>query len=320
MGLRLFMIGAVTIGAVTIGAVLGACSSRPRSDHGAPEECRACHEGDYELAPKIPSHVATLERAQCGDCHAQDQWSPALASDHPSDRFPLGAPHDYACLDCHDLASGKPSALNTDCVGCHEGAHAEALAAQRHEAVPQYVFHREDPSFCLSCHPDGMQKIEHPEDRFPISEGDHRYACVDCHKRELGASTGGANVDCVGCHDGAHTEALAAVRHANTAQYYFDPRSPSFCRACHPDGQSKVAHPEGRFAITSGPHRYTCFDCHTREPGVLPNKDNTDCVGCHAKAHGEEIAAIRHARVPEYVFAPGNPDFCLDCHAAGTQP
>jgi hypothetical protein len=319
MELQLFIIGALTV----VSAGLGACTARPSGKHGAPGECSVCHAADYEPAPKVASHLANAERAQCGDCHAEQQWSPALAGEHPDDRFPLEAPHDYACLDCHDLASGKPSALNTDCVGCHDGAHAEPLAAERHKNVAQYVFDREDPSFCRSCHPDGVMKIEHPEDRFPISEGPHQYPCVDCHNAELdplGQPSQVANVDCVGCHDGAHTEALAAMRHQNAAQYYFDPRSPSFCRACHPDGQSKVAHPEGRFAITSGPHRYTCFDCHTREPGVLPSAENTDCVGCHARAHGEDIAAIRHMNVPEYSFEPGNPDFCLECHPGGTQP
>jgi len=299
---------------------LAACSPRPSPAHGAPGECAACHASDYDPAPAIASHRLAAREARCGDCHSDASWAPALSGDHPSDRFPLDAPHDYACLDCHDLDRAAPSALNTDCVGCHEGAHAQALAKTRHEAVPQYVFDREDPSFCLSCHPDGQRKIEHPEDRFPISEGPHHYACVDCHDQALGPSTGGANVDCVGCHDGAHTEALAAQRHANAAQYYYDPRSPSFCRACHPDGAAKVSHPESRFPITSGVHRYTCFDCHAREPGALPNAENTDCVGCHAKAHGEAIAAVRHMRVPEYRFEPDNPDFCLSCHARGTQP
>ena len=32
------------------------------------------------------------------------------------------------------------------------------------------------------------------------------------------------------------------------------------------------------------------------------------------------LTAIRHLRVPEYMFEPGNPDFCLECHPAGTQP
>ena len=316
MELRTIMIGALTMMSVGIGG----CDARPKASHGTAGECGVCHAADYVPAPAIVSHLANVADAHCNDCHADTAWSPALEGPHPDALFPLDAPHDYACLDCHDLSTGKPAKLNPDCVGCHDGAHEKALAAVRHKDVPQYVFDDQDPSFCLSCHPDGQTKIAHPEELFPISTGPHHYACIDCHDRTLGPSTNGANVNCVGCHDGAHTEALAAVRHADTPQYYYDAKSPSFCRACHPDGQTQLAHPEEKFAITTGPHRYTCFDCHTREPGVLPNAENTDCVGCHAKAHGEAIAAIRHMNVPEYMFEPGNPDFCLQCHEHGTQP
>lgn len=298
----------------------GACSARPVASHGAPGECVTCHGNDYEPAPAVASHLMKVEDASCSECHSDTRWSPALDGPHPSQQFPLAAPHDYACLDCHDLSNGKPSKLDTDCVGCHDGAHTEELAAQRHRDVPQYVFAAADPSFCLSCHPDGQTKIAHPEERFPISEGPHHLACIECHDRTLGETMSGANVNCVGCHSGAHTEELAAVRHKNVPQYYYDASSPSFCRACHPDGRAKVEHPEDRFPITSGPHRYTCFDCHKREPGSLPTAFDTDCVGCHAKAHGEAIAAVRHKNVPEYAFEPGNPDFCLTCHMRGTQP
>ncbi len=236
-----YMLSALTIVSAGLGLSVGlsGCAPRPVASHGAPGECGQCHASDYQPAPIVASHLASVAEARCSDCHVDTEWLPALPGAHPDARFALDAPHDYSCLQCHDHSSQEPAALNTNCVGCHDGAHSELAAAGRHQDVAQYIF---------------------------------------------------------------------------------DPRSPSFCRACHPNGQEKIAHPEEKFPITTGVHRYTCFDCHSRQAGGLAMAESTDCVGCHAKAHGEAIAAQRHVRVSEYEFEPGNPDFCLKCHARGMQP
>ena len=106
MELQTFMIGALTL----VSASIGACGPRPSASHGAPGECGACHASDYEPAPLIAGHRSRAGEARCGDCHANTQWSPALSGAHPDQRFPLAAPHDYACMDCHDLSSGRASA------------------------------------------------------------------------------------------------------------------------------------------------------------------------------------------------------------------
>lgn len=286
------------------------------------QECRSCHQSDYLPATMVAAHTADTDSAECGNCHSESRWKPALFGTHPEDEFSLAAPHAYACLDCHAPAAGERANVSgTDCVGCHDGAHTEALAAQRHAHVPEYVYTAASPDFCLACHVDGTAAVQkHPEDRFPIQSGVHRYACIECHDRSRGSDfTAGANVNCVGCHEGAHGETVAAGRHAAVPEYIYDARNPAFCRACHPDGQSKVAHPEARFPITNGPHRYTCLDCHDEARGAFTGGANTNCVGCHTKAHTEALSAQQHANVPDYRFAAGRPNFCRDCHADGRQ-
>ncbi len=297
-------------------------TAAPR-DHVSADDCRGCHASEYEPATLVAAHTARSDQAACGDCHAVTRWIPALAGGHPEEVFSLAAPHDLACLDCHDLGNAKPARTGTDCVGCHDGAHAEPLAAVRHRNVPEYVFAEGRPDFCLACHRDGRKAVQrHPEALFPIATGKHRYACIDCHDPSRGDDfTDGANVNCVGCHDDdAHAEAVAAIRHRNVPEYIYDPVNPAFCRACHPNGQSKVAHPEARFPITSGPHRYTCLDCHDLARGEFTAGQNIDCVGCHAKAHGEAASATQHVGVPGYAFDPARPGFCRDCHADGRIP
>jgi hypothetical protein len=132
------------------------CNAEPIGEHVANDDCNACHGDDDVSAELVPAHAATATRARCGDCHAQASWSPALAGEHPVAAFPLGAPHDYACLDCHDPFAGARRS-DTDCVGCHDGAHGEVVAMGRHARVPDYRFDPNDPSFCLDCHARGTQ-------------------------------------------------------------------------------------------------------------------------------------------------------------------
>jgi hypothetical protein len=314
--------GRVALSMLALVPASGCPTTSASREHVSADDCRACHASEYKPATLVAAHTARPDQALCGDCHDVTSWIPALTGGHPEDVFPLAAPHALACLDCHDLANGSATTTGTDCVGCHEGAHAEPLAATRHRNVPQYLFAKGQPDFCLACHRDGRKEAQrHPDERFPITSGKHRYACIDCHDRALGDDfTRGANVNCVGCHDAAHTEAVAAVRHKNVPEYIYDAANPAFCRACHPDGVSKVAHPEARFPITDGPHRYTCFDCHDSARGEFTAGKNTDCVGCHAKAHGEAASAAQHAAVPDYRFDAARPNFCRDCHADGRLP
>lgn len=95
---------------------------------------------------------------------------------------------------------------------------------------------------CTDCHNTSGWRSggggAHPEDRFPITTGDHsNYQCTDCHNESLGAYTGGENTDCVGCHVGEHTRAKMDAEHGDVGGYPSGDAPPNFCRNCHPAGR-----------------------------------------------------------------------------------
>lgn len=204
------------------------------------QACVACHRADYE-STGAPLHAGRFPTT-CADCHATGGWSPALEGLHPERAFPLGrGPHgQFGCTECHRVDRG-PSAggANTDCTGCHTGAHASRPMAEVHDGVPDYAFAPEAPSFCLRCHPDG-QADNHPEDRFPIRSGAHApFACAECHDRAAGPDRGGQNTDCIGCHTGDHSRARMDDKHHEEAGYRWQADMPHFCLSCHPRGSGE---------------------------------------------------------------------------------
>jgi hypothetical protein len=201
-------------------------------------DCVACHEDDYAGATE-PVHVGEYP-ATCADCHATSAWRPALDGTHPEDAFPVrtGEHDEVLCLDCHDATAGSSVAgANTDCIGCHTGDHARAEMDDAHGGVADYQFDDAMPHFCLSCHPDGRAP-KHPDSAFPIASGPHEdIDCDDCHDRDLGADTDGANVSCIGCHTGEHSRSEMADDHDEVDDYAWDASRPAFCRSCHPRGR-----------------------------------------------------------------------------------
>jgi hypothetical protein len=79
----------------------------------------------------------------------------------------------------------------------------------------------------------------HPEATFPIENGPHQeFKCLDCHRVSLGASRGGQNTDCVGCHTGEHERTKMDEKHQEEPGYVFDVNNPHFCLECHPNGDN----------------------------------------------------------------------------------
>lgn len=124
----------------------------------ANDDCSACHVGDY-LNAREPPHPAFGYSQECALCHTSNFWRPPFAPIlHPNEAFAIDvAPHAYACEDCHDPALDLTSiaGLNTNCVGCHEGAHSLGLMDEVHKDDPDYPLDDPRPNFCLDCHPDG---------------------------------------------------------------------------------------------------------------------------------------------------------------------
>lgn len=149
-----------------------------------------------------------------------------------------------ACFQGHDPGAVEIQA--TDCYTCHrtefEAAGVISLGSVGclQPVAPVHVGN--NPTTCASCHTvqgwcpalDGI----HAEAAFPIERGAHRgVACLDCHVPELGPSTDGINVSCIGCHTGEHSMQRMADQHHEEDDYQWQPARPAFCRDCHPRGR-----------------------------------------------------------------------------------
>jgi len=230
-----------------IGLAAGSAGATCNGSHDTPpvvrETCVTCHQADYDATDE-PAHRAEPElyHRDCVDCHAVESWSPALKGPHPEDEFVTkGTSHDYACLDCHNLARGESSedGADTDCVGCHDGAHSPEVAARRHLAIPSFELEGYIPGeapWCMPCHAGGRgfgKDIPHPEDAFPITTEPHNYECQACHDTTRGTTLDG-NTNCTGCHDGeAHAAESELENHREVPAYVFDEARPDFCLDCH---------------------------------------------------------------------------------------
>lgn len=231
-----------------VGLAFGSAGATCNGSHeGTPpvvrESCASCHEADY-AATVEPAHLADPQRyhRECMDCHAVQSWSPALQGPHPEEAFPIqGNSHDYACLDCHSLERGGSSedGADTDCVGCHDGAHSPEAAIRRHLAIPSFQVEQyvpNEPPWCMPCHDGGRgfgKDVPHPEAAFPITTAPHDYECQDCHDTTRGTTLDG-NTNCTGCHDqGAHLEQNEVDNHIQVPAYAFEPDRPDFCLDCH---------------------------------------------------------------------------------------
>jgi hypothetical protein len=230
--------------ALLCAAVLGACNAVHDAPALSSQDCAACHAADY-AATAAPVHRSepALYHQRCIDCHSSESWSPALPGPHPEERFSItaGSGHVYACLDCHSLVRGGPSKLgaDTDCVGCHTGAHSPEVALGRHRNIPSFELEEyvpNEPPWCMECHDGGRgfgKALPHPEASFVIERPPHDYECQECHDTTRGKVTQG-NTNCTGCHDGdAHTEAAEVDNHWMVDDYVFDPDDPAFCLDCH---------------------------------------------------------------------------------------
>ena len=135
-------------------ATCGACHGEPPTYRGTPTQCVDCHRADYDSSPH-PGH--STFPTTCADCHTTSGWTPALGGAHPEGRFPItSGPHSrFGCLDCHDPSLGSSTGgMNTDCVGCHTGEHANEDSG--HREVRGYPTGPDrSPHFCLDCHPNG---------------------------------------------------------------------------------------------------------------------------------------------------------------------
>lgn len=152
-----------TLDGAHLRAPCSSCHGEPPTYLGTPRACVDCHGDELTRAvgstlPGIPDH--TMVPRTCGDCHGTDAWVPAIGGAHPEGRFPIGSgphqPFGSECTSCHNPALGSSiGGMNTDCVGCHTGEHANTDGD--HTDVAGYPTGARPPNFCLTCHPMGRR-------------------------------------------------------------------------------------------------------------------------------------------------------------------
>lgn len=125
--------------------------------------------------------------------------------------------------------------------------------------------------------------------------------------------------DCYSCHGKDYTATTAPV-HRDTPQVFS-----TSCANCHRTAGWQPAleglHGDA-FAITSGAHDHiACLTCHDLASGQ-PSKAgaNTDCIQCHPDDadQRDSHAGVTSATNAPYAYLASVPNFCLQCHPAGT--
>jgi len=177
---------------------------------GTPRTCVGCHASRRDEAEQ--DHAGFPD--DCGVCHNQVAWSPALFDDHAR-VFPLVGRHAHlACGDCH--VNGVWAGTPRTCIGCHRAA--------RDRASPS---HAGFPDACTDCHgQDAWRPATFRHRRFRVPHRGVR-DCVDCHPDP--ADFG--NFTCTDCH--AHRRASMDGEHRGVRNYRYESRA---CYGCHSRG------------------------------------------------------------------------------------
>jgi hypothetical protein len=201
----------------------GSChTGSPPKWAGMMTTCVGCHQTDYDGAqnpihrPLPPTSGMLIAGGRtCEDCHtnggatAAGGWQPATFV-HPTAPFELtGAhadPNQVKCNDCHAAplpAGTAPRGYDaktftwTHCADCH-------MSGPNSYATSTYPGHQTFSTECRLCHDTTafVNGTVHPEAKFNLAPpAKHSVVvCTDCHDVTRGASKGGANVSCLGCH------------------------------------------------------------------------------------------------------------------------
>lgn len=245
---------------------------------GAPNQCVACHQADFQQAP---NHVSGNYSTDCQTCHTTSGWQGA---DFQHDFFPLSGGHAAVeCTQCH--TTGTVGTIPADCVDCHQTDYATA---------PSHVTGN-FPITCETCHTTTTfagGTFDH--NIFPTTGGHAPAQCTDCH---TSGSFGTIPSDCFACHQ---PDYQAAPDHVAV-------NIPTDCEECHAVTlwtSNTFVHGFPR----TGPHDRTCNECH-----VTGTTQEFSCYGtCHE--HTVQKMADKHSGETGYVY---DFQACLNCHPNG---
>jgi hypothetical protein len=268
------------------GRACGACHTTPNSFTGLSPECATCHGDDYAAAVE-PAHAAAGFGTGCADCHTPRGWR-RTDWPHPG-TFSLGLGHaGHRCSACHQ---GQVYAgTSSDCSSCHLDDY-QATRAPDHTAAGF-------GTACAGCHGTATWRggtATHPA-TFPLTNA-HQRACTSCHQ---GGVFAGLDPACASCHQAA----WQATTDPPHAAFQFGAQ----CEQCHGTSTWRQVTWQHQFPITSGRHRFDCFQCHTN-PG---NRTAFACIECHE--HRQSEANGEHQGVAGYAWESAR---CYQCHPRG---
>jgi hypothetical protein len=233
--------------------------------------CDKCHENERDYTSvrgkRCEECHATPHRVDwgrdCESCHARDAtpWRDGGrtvdAALHVRTGFPLSAPHDRECAECHEGATfavrfRDPPRPPSSCTACHEDVHKGQFPGKG----------------CLECHTADRwkpAKIDHGS--FPLRFAHAEVACDQCHKE--GGFRGTAR-SCAGCHEDRHKGQFGKAA----------------CDTCHDEKAFKpslytVARHE-TFALKGAHRTVACDRCHA---GGRFKESPRACAGCHEDKH-----------------------------------
>ena len=259
-------------------------------------------------------------------------------------------------LDCQRCHDGGKGVTDQKCLGCHDHRNLK----QRIEADLGFHAHPDvKKKKCVECHIEhkdqppgsgrarrsiidwkpfgGRRQFDHRMTGWPLL-GAHRFEnCEDCHKKKSRKTKLpvflGLRGECTTCHDNPHKFRDFAL---------------TDCTVCHNFTNRKVAnlaetkfdHNQTRFPIEGHHAKQACVKCH--EDSVkfqMPNRDFTDCSGCHEDPHKSVISASRdckschstkvkfsrtkfnHGKVTGFPLRGEHQrNKCEDCHKVGSKP
>lgn len=177
--------------------------------------CATCHLARYTAAT-LPPHASSGFPTTCEVCHGTTAWVPSTFN-HQTTRFPLTGAHvTKPCTACHGDGVYRGKVMT--CVGCHLATY-NATANPNHKAASF-------PTGCESCHTTTKwlgAKFTHA---FPITSGNHKTACTNCHT----VSTNYAVFSCFSCH----SQTKMASVHKGRSGYSYNSM---LCYQCHPKGK-----------------------------------------------------------------------------------
>jgi hypothetical protein len=259
-----------------VGVNCAACHTKGYKLGDTPTDCVGCHRKNYESAQDpnaggFTSHFLNgvdQYPTDCTLCHSDMGFLPSpwkhlvelpssgvLPDEETKDGGLVGRHFNAPCAGCHTGTppkfKGTPN--DSDCVRCHKKDADNPVPATKPN-------HAAFPVTCANCHlmsgwkqgPPllGLHPVA-PRDGgipFPLEPAAGKHSgilCRDCHRLEKGPAFGGANADCVNCHQGGvdhhRTPAIDAIHlDGGTAAAYVAAQGSSttnYCLGCHDRGQ-----------------------------------------------------------------------------------